>query len=97
MVEVLEAGEAFGAEEALVPHVVEVLDDPVAPGLAQWDEAGHHVEVQAGGHHRPEMGPGRGDPTSKVGVVVELGHGGHTGGRPTSAPSLRPPSWGGGR
>ena len=42
----IEVGEALGPEEALVPHVVEVLDDPVAPWLPQRDEPRRHVQAK---------------------------------------------------
>lgn len=38
--EVRETGEALAAEEALVEGVIEVLDDPLAPGLAE----GHDID-----------------------------------------------------
>lgn len=71
--QVVEAGEALGAEEALVPHVVEVLHDAVPPRLPQGDEAGGDVEVQADGHYRAEVRVGRRDGAPEVGVVIELG------------------------
>jgi hypothetical protein len=80
--QVVQVREAVGAEEALVPHVVEVFDDPVAPGLSKRDEPGQHVEVQAGGDDRPELRPRRGDAASEVRVVVELGHLRHPEGGP---------------
>jgi hypothetical protein len=73
--QVIETSETVGPKEALVPHVVEVLDHPVAPRFSQGDEAGNDVEVQAGGHHRPEHRPRRRDRPSEVRVVVELSDG----------------------
>jgi hypothetical protein len=54
LAEDVEVSVAGGAEERLVPHVVEVLHDPVAPGFTQRREPGDDPEVEAGGHHRSE-------------------------------------------
>ena len=72
--QVVDAGEGFGAEERLVPDVVEVLDDTVAPWFAQRDEPWRDAEVEAGRDDRSEVLPGGLDPAAKVGVVVELGN-----------------------
>jgi len=71
--EVREAAEHLGPEEALVPNVVEMLDDTVAPRLAERDEAGSHLEIEAHRDHRPEELEGRRYAASEVGVIVELG------------------------
>jgi len=46
----VEAVEHFGAEERLFPHVVEVLDDAVAPRLSERDEPRSDPKIQARGH-----------------------------------------------
>jgi len=70
--EVVEAVEHLGAEERLVPDVVEVFDDAVAPRFAQWDEPGGDTEIETRRDDGPEVLELGWDPASEVGVVVEL-------------------------
>ena len=67
--EVVEAAEDLGAEKALVPHAVEVLDDAVSSRLTQRDEAARDTKVQTRGHDRAEVL--RGGLAPEVGVAVD--------------------------
>jgi hypothetical protein len=82
--QVVQPMELLGAKEALVEHVIEVLDDTVAPRLGEGDEAHPDPKGQA----QPDR-QGQDPATALQGLtVVELGHLGH----PEPAPQAHQPS-----